>query len=60
MISRDLHAASLTTSQILKMMEAFKEGNTLHIKHAWQLIKEAKDIFAKEETLQASDIFLLL
>ncbi|CAM9253745.1 unnamed protein product, partial [Laminaria digitata] len=44
----------LTEPQILKMMEAFKEGTTLHIKHAWQLIKEAKDIFSKEETLQAS------
>ena len=36
------------------MMEAFKEGHTLHIKHAWQLVKEAKEVFSKEETLQAS------
>lgn len=38
--------------QILKMLEAFKEGETLHIKYAWSLIKEAKGIFGKEETLQ--------
>lgn len=42
------------TTQILQMMEAFKEGHTLHIKHAWQLVKEAKEVFSKEETLQAS------
>lgn len=40
--------------QILKMLEAFKEGHTLHIKYAWPLIKEAKEIFAKEETLQVA------
>ena len=37
------------------MMEAFKGGTTLNIKHAWRLVKDAKDIFSKEETLQASD-----
>eukprot|EP00904_Undaria_pinnatifida_P006940 jgi/Undpi1/3376/HiC_scaffold_15.g06749.m1 len=42
----------LTEPQILKMMEAFKGGTTLNIKHAWRLVKDAKDIFSKEETLQ--------
>lgn len=34
------------------MLEAFKEGHVLHIKYAWPLIKEAKEVFAKESTLQ--------
>ncbi|CAB1105840.1 unnamed protein product [Ectocarpus sp. CCAP 1310/34] len=35
-------------------MEAFKDGRTLNIKYAWPLVKKAKDIFAKEATIQAS------
>lgn len=36
----------------MKMMEAFKEGRTLNIRYAWPLIKQAKDIFSKESTVQ--------
>lgn len=43
---------SLAIRQILKMMEAFKEGKTLNIKYAWPLIKQAKEIFSKEATIQ--------
>lgn len=35
-------------------MEAFKEGRTLNIRYAWPLVKKAKDLFAKEATIQAS------
>lgn len=41
--------------QILRMMEAFKEGKTLNIRYAWPLIKQAKEIFAKEATIQVSE-----
>lgn len=34
------------------MMEAFKEGRTLNIKYAWPLVKQAKEIFSKESTIQ--------
>lgn len=37
------------------MMEAFKEGKTLNIRYAWPLIKQAKEIFAKEATIQVSE-----
>lgn len=40
------------------MMEAFKEGKTLSIKYAWPLIKQAKDIFSKEATIQVSEWLL--
>lgn len=36
------------------MLEGFKKGQVLHMKYAWPLINGAKDLFAKEETLQAS------
>ncbi|CAN0114314.1 unnamed protein product [Pylaiella littoralis] len=42
----------ITEPQIMKMMEAFKEGHTLNIRYAWPLIKQAKDIFSKESTVQ--------
>jgi len=45
---------SLLKNKILKMMEAFKEGRTLNIKYAWPLVKQAKDIFSKESTVQVS------
>lgn len=37
------------------MMEAFKEGKTLNIKYAWPLIKQAKEIFSKEATIQVRE-----
>ena len=36
------------------MLDAFKEGHKLDIRYAWPLLKEAKEIFSKEEKLQAS------
>lgn len=40
----------------MKMMEAFKEGRTLNIKYAWPLVKQAKEIFSKEPTIQVSKL----
>lgn len=42
------------------MMEAFKEGKTLNIRYAWPLIKQAKEIFSKEATIQVSEWLLAL
>lgn len=36
------------------MLESFKGGHKLDIKYAWPLIKEAKALFSKEETLQVT------
>ncbi|CAM9873139.1 unnamed protein product [Sphacelaria rigidula] len=38
------------------MLEAFKDGRVLHIKYAWMLVNSAKEIFAKEDTLQACTV----
>eukprot|EP00752_Nemacystus_decipiens_P008777 g7832.t1 len=46
----------ITEPQILRMMEAFKEGKTLNIKYAWPLIKQSKEIFAKEATIQECEV----
>ncbi len=51
-------APRIQRTQILKMMEAFKEGRTLNIKYAWPLIKQAKEIFSKESTVQVSTFAL--
>jgi PPP5 TPR repeat region len=46
----------LTEELVLSMLEHFKQGRPLHAKYAFQLLKHARDIFLKENTLQQCSI----
>jgi PPP5 TPR repeat region len=46
----------LTEELVLSMLEHFKQGRPLHAKYAFQLLKHARDLFLKENTLQQCSI----
>lgn len=51
---RQVHACCpwICSPQIVAMLEAFKEGRVMHMKYAWALVNQTKELLAKEETLQ--------